>query len=338
MSLIKQRALNFTRMKIFWPVLALTAILLFNFIFVPGFFSNRNKRRSPVRQLDRRPEPGGADADYRHRYDARHRQGGHRYFGRLRTRDCRGGLHFAAGVDTALGSHSCGACRRDPVRTLERHARVGVRHSADGRHAHSHDGRPGHRPADHGRAGADHKQRGVRVYRQRLSVRSSVLCLCSRSRVRSRLCVEKKRTALGLFLEATGTNKISSEYAGVEPRKIYLFVYAVCGLCAAIAGLLVSSNISSADANNAGLWIELDAILAVVIGGTSMRGGRFYLAGTVVGALFIQSLSTTIYSMGIPPERILVVKAFVVIVVSLLQSERFRELFQSRTKQAVAES
>lgn len=150
--------------------------------------------------------------------------------------------------------------------------------------------------------------------------------------------VLKKRTALGLFLEATGTNKISSEYAGVEPRKIYLFVYAVCGLCAAIAGLLVSSNISSADANNAGLWIELDAILAVVIGGTSMRGGRFYLAGTVVGALFIQSLSTTIYSMGIPPERILVVKAFVVIVVSLLQSERFRELFQSRTKQAVAES
>ncbi len=124
----------------------------------------------------------------------------------------------------------------------------------------------------------------------------------------------------------------------MEPRKIYLFVYAVCGLCAAIAGLLVSSNISSADANNAGLWIELDAILAVVIGGTSMRGGRFYLAGTVVGALFIQSLSTTIYSMGIPPERILVVKAFVVIVVSLLQSERFRELFQSRTKQAVAES
>ncbi|CAM4242913.1 simple sugar transport system permease protein [Paenibacillus endophyticus] len=145
----------------------------------------------------------------------------------------------------------------------------------------------------------------------------------------------KKRTALGLFLEATGSNKISSEYAGLEPRKIYLFVYIVCGLCAAIAGLLVSSNISSADANNAGLWIELDAILAVVIGGTSMRGGRFFLAGTVIGALFIQSLTTTIYSMGVPPERIMVVKAIVVIVVSLMQSDRFRRMFQQKNKQAV---
>ncbi|WP_230986918.1 ABC transporter permease [Cohnella fermenti] len=145
----------------------------------------------------------------------------------------------------------------------------------------------------------------------------------------------KKRTALGLFLEATGTNKVSSEYAGVEPRKIYLFVYIVCGLCAAIAGLLVSSNISSADANNAGLWIELDAILAVVIGGTSMRGGRFFLAGTVIGALFIQSLTTTIYSMGVPPERIMVVKAIVVIIVSLMQSDRFRQMFQQKSKKAV---
>nr|BFE77625.1 hypothetical protein GCM10020093_002260 [Planobispora longispora] len=52
-------------------------------------------------------------------------------------------------------------------------------------------------------------------------------------------------------------------------------VYAFCALCAGIAGLMVSSNVSSADGNNAGLWIELDAILAVVIGGTSLAGGRF---------------------------------------------------------------
>ena len=59
---------------------------------------------------------------------------------------------------------------------------------------------------------------------------------------------------------------------------------------------MISSNVSSADGNNAGLWIELDAILAVVIGGTSLAGGRFSLGGTVLGALIIQTLTTTIYT------------------------------------------
>ena len=77
-------------------------------------------------------------------------------------------------------------------------------------------------------------------------------------------------------------------------------VYVFCALCAGIAGLMISSNVSSADGNNAGLWIELDAILAVVIGGTSLAGGRFSLGGTVLGALIIQTLTTTIYTIGVP--------------------------------------
>ncbi|MEH7308199.1 ABC transporter permease [Neobacillus drentensis] len=149
----------------------------------------------------------------------------------------------------------------------------------------------------------------------------------------------KKKTALGLFLESIGSNRASSKFAGVQPRKIILIVYMISGICAAIAGILVSSNVSSADANNAGLWIELDAILAVVIGGTSMRGGRFYLGGTVIGALFIQTLSTTIYSMGIRPEITMVVKAIVVISVCLLQSEEFRKLVKQPTmKKKVSEA
>ena len=92
---------------------------------------------------------------------------------------------------------------------------------------------------------------------------------------------------------------------------------------------MISSNVSSADGNNAGLWIELDAILAVVIGGTSLTGGRFSLGGTVLGALIIQTLTTTIYSIGIPPETTLLFKALVVIVVCLLQSPAFRaKVFQ----------
>lgn len=149
----------------------------------------------------------------------------------------------------------------------------------------------------------------------------------------------KKKTALGLFLEAIGSNMASSKFAGVQPKKIILLVYMISGICAAIAGILVSSNVSSADANNAGLWIELDAILAVVIGGTSMRGGRFYLGGTIIGALFIQTLSTTIYSMGIRPEITMVIKAIVVISVCLMQSEEFRKLVKQPTlKKKVSEA
>ncbi|QGH36007.1 ABC transporter permease [Gracilibacillus salitolerans] len=146
----------------------------------------------------------------------------------------------------------------------------------------------------------------------------------------------KKRTAMGLFLESIGNNMTASKFAGIQPKKIILLVYTICGLCAAIAGIIVSANVSSADANNAGLWIELDAILAVVIGGTSMRGGRYFLAGTVVGALFIQTLSTTIYSIGVNPQIVMVVKALVVILVCLMQSEAFRKIFVNLGKKKVS--
>ncbi len=101
-------------------------------------------------------------------------------------------------------------------------------------------------------------------------------------------------------------------------------VYVFAALCAGIAGVMMTSNVSSADGNNAGLWIELDAILAVVIGGTLLTGGRFSLGGTVLGALLIQTLTTTIYSIGVPPETTLLFKALVVAAVCLLQSAAFR--------------
>ncbi|GJM83508.1 sugar ABC transporter permease [Paenibacillus sp. HMSSN-139] len=94
-----------------------------------------------------------------------------------------------------------------------------------------------------------------------------------------------RKTALGLFIEAVGCKPTASRLAGVRSRTVTLAVYSFCGLCAGMAGLLLSSNVSSADGNNAGQWYELDAILAVVIGGTSLNGGRFHLAGTLVGRL-----------------------------------------------------
>jgi galactofuranose transport system permease protein len=133
-----------------------------------------------------------------------------------------------------------------------------------------------------------------------------------------------RKTALGLFIESIGINPTASRFAGVRARSITFWVYALGGLCAGIAGLIVSSNVKSADGNNAGLLFELDAILAVVIGGTSLAGGRFTLVGSVIGSLVIQTLTTTIYAAGVPPEVVLVVKALVVFVVSILQSDRVR--------------
>ena len=132
------------------------------------------------------------------------------------------------------------------------------------------------------------------------------------------------RTALGLFVQAVGVNPTAARVAGVQAARLIAAAYVFCGVCAGIAGLLISSNVKSADGNNAGQLLELDAILAVTLGGTALTGGRFSLVGSVVGALIIQTLTYAIYSLGVPPEINLVVKAVVVFVVMLLQSPEFR--------------
>jgi ribose/xylose/arabinose/galactoside ABC-type transport system permease subunit len=132
------------------------------------------------------------------------------------------------------------------------------------------------------------------------------------------------RTALGLFVRAIGYNPLAAHGAGVRARAITPALYVFCGFTAGLAGLLVSSNVASADANNAGQLLELDAILAVSLGGSALAGGRFSLAGSVIGALIIQTLTTTIYSIGVPPQVNLVVKAMLVAAVLLLQAPRFR--------------
>ena len=132
------------------------------------------------------------------------------------------------------------------------------------------------------------------------------------------------RTALGLFVRAIGINPVAAHAAGVRARAITLSLYVFSGFCAGLAGLLVSSNVASADANNAGQLLELDAILAVALGGTALSGGRFSLAGSVIGALIIQALTTTIYAAGVPPQVNLLVKAVLVLAVLLLQSSEVR--------------
>lgn len=139
-----------------------------------------------------------------------------------------------------------------------------------------------------------------------------------------------RKTALGLFIEAVGINLRAARNAGVTGWLVVMSTYVISGLCAAVAGLIVTADIRGADANNAGLWLELDAILAVVIGGASLMGGRFNLVLSLVGALIIQAMNTGILLSGFPPELNQVVKAVVVMCVLLLQSPRFIAMLRRR--------
>jgi galactofuranose transport system permease protein len=133
-----------------------------------------------------------------------------------------------------------------------------------------------------------------------------------------------RRTALGVLTESVGINPAASRLAGVRSRGIVWSLYGLSGLLAGLAGILYSSNIMAADANAAGVNIELDAILAVVLGGTSLAGGKFTLAGTVVGVFTIQTLTATITFLGVPPAVTPVFKAIVVIIVCLSQASMVR--------------
>lgn len=133
-----------------------------------------------------------------------------------------------------------------------------------------------------------------------------------------------RRTAIGMMIESVGINSRASYYAGINAALIKLFAYVVTGMCAAVAGLKVAGEVKSADPHTCGDWAELDAILAVVIGGTLLTGGRFNLITSALGALIIQSLITGLYVSKLHPTANLVVKAIVILAVLLLQSEEFR--------------
>lgn len=132
-----------------------------------------------------------------------------------------------------------------------------------------------------------------------------------------------KKTTLGMYIQAVGINKRASRLVGLKSTLIIFLTYTFCGLCAGIAGMIATSRIYSADANNIGLNMELDAILAVALGGNSLAGGKFSLMGSVIGAYTIQALTTTLYAMSVSADQIPVYKAIVVVIIVALQSPEF---------------
>jgi inner-membrane translocator len=129
-----------------------------------------------------------------------------------------------------------------------------------------------------------------------------------------------KKTTLGLYIEAVGVNASASRLVGLNSTMIRFLTYVICGFLAGIAGIMSSSRIYSADANNIGLYMEMDAILAVALGGNILGGGRFNLIGSVIGAYTIQALTTTLYAMNVSSDQLPVYKAIVVVIIVVLQS------------------
>lgn len=145
-----------------------------------------------------------------------------------------------------------------------------------------------------------------------------------------------RKTSIGLFIESVGINSKSTYYSGISEQNVKLIAYTFCGFCGSIAGLILSSYVHSTDANNIGLWYELDAILSVVIGGTLMAGGRFSIFGSMIGALVIWTFSLTMYTIGVPANALLAGKAILVITVILLYSDQTRRFFNRITEKKEA--
>lgn len=143
------------------------------------------------------------------------------------------------------------------------------------------------------------------------------------------------KTALGTYIEAVGVNSSASRLVGINSALIIFLCYVICGLCAGVAGIVAGSRIYSADANNIGLNYEMDAILAVALGGNSLGGGRFRLAGSIIGAYTIQALTTTLLAMGVSTDQAPVFKAIVIIIVVAIQAPAVKEFIAERRSHKV---
>lgn len=129
-----------------------------------------------------------------------------------------------------------------------------------------------------------------------------------------------KKTSLGLYVQAVGINSRASRISGLNSETICFICYVICGVCAGLAGCIASSRIYSGDANNIGLTYEMDSILAVALGGNSLGGGKFNMAGSIIGAYTIQAITVTLLAMGVSTDQAPVVKAIIVIAIVVVQA------------------
>jgi ribose transport system permease protein len=130
-----------------------------------------------------------------------------------------------------------------------------------------------------------------------------------------------KHVRIGRYIYAIGCNEKAAHIAGINTEKVKIFAYTISGLLSALAGLIVTARLSSAQPTT-GAGYELDAIAAVVIGGTSLSGGRGSIIGTLVGALIISVLNNALNIMDVSSYYQMVVKGAVIIMAVILDRSK----------------
>lgn len=154
-------------------------------------------------------------------------------------------------------------------------------------------------------------------------------------------CLVLKFTTLGLFTQSVGINASSSRLNGINPQFIKFLSYVILGICVAFAGYIRVSRSGSINYSRIAENIEMDAILAVALGGNALSGGKFNISGSIIGAYVIQFLTTTLYKYEVPSTALPAYKAVVVILLVVLSSpavrDRMSRIRQTPKKTAVKE-
>ena len=134
-----------------------------------------------------------------------------------------------------------------------------------------------------------------------------------------------KFTTLGLYTQSVGINESSSRLNGINPQFIKFLTFVILGLCVAVAGLIKVSRLSTINYSVIAKDIEMDAILAVALGGNALSGGKFNMTASIMGAYVIQFLTTTLYKMNVQSDALSAYKAVVVIILVVLSTPVVRK-------------
>ncbi len=143
-----------------------------------------------------------------------------------------------------------------------------------------------------------------------------------------------KFTTLGLYTQSVGINSHSARLNGLNPAFIKFLTYVILGLCVAIAGFIKVSRISTINYSVVAKDIEMDAILAVALGGNALSGGKFNMGASILGAYIIQFLTTTLFKFQVPSDALPAYKAVVVIILVVLSAPVVREKLSKLAKKA----
>lgn len=134
-----------------------------------------------------------------------------------------------------------------------------------------------------------------------------------------------KFTTLGLYTQAVGINPNSAKLNGINPQLIKFITYVIMGLCVAVAGFIKVTRFSTINYSVVAADIEMDAILAVALGGNALSGGRFSMVSSILGAYVIQFLTTTLFKFNVSSSALPAYKAIVVIVLVIISAPTVRD-------------